>query len=244
MAATDVSALDMRDVPDCLRAVRLKTWRAGPTGNGQSVCYGTFEEGTALGGEPQWFEVQPATGSDYSGGTVTLANLRELKRRLSESEDPGLPDCVWCTAYGGHGTYALFVVYAALPEEVQAVLAALDDYPSVDDEALFELETQLGSDAWASWGSAELRLELEQAFETDLEQMAHGDLFELFRVASECVGHDWEFEQGAQAHFDFARAAREVSKVLDAPPTWLTSEQVSALEVLRALMSATEANDG
>ena len=94
--------IDSRDVPQCLRAVRLSPWREPPTENGASVCYDTFENGTAHADAPQWFEVQPATGSDYSGGTATLANQRELKRLLTESEDLAAAECVWCTAYGGH----------------------------------------------------------------------------------------------------------------------------------------------
>jgi hypothetical protein len=101
-----------------------------------------------------------------------------------------------------------------------------------------------GSEAWAAWGNAELRRALETEFGAGFEQMADGDLFELFRVASERLGHDWEFEQGAQAHFDFARAAREVSAVLDAPPSGLTTEQLGALEPLRALISVPEGDHG
>jgi hypothetical protein len=244
MPRASVITDDLQDVPKCLRAARLNAWREAPTGNGDSVCYGTFEQGKARAGDPQWFEVEPATGSDYSGGTVTLANQRELKRLLTDCEDPALPECVWCTAYGSHGTYALFVVYKSLPEEIREVLGGLDDYPSVDDEALSDLECELGSEAWAAWGNAELRRALEKELGAGFEQMTDGDLFELFRVASERMGHDWEFEQGAQAHFDFARAAREVSKVVDAPPSWLTTEQVGALEALRAFMSAHEGNNG
>ena len=84
MSTASVSVDDMRDVPKCLRAVRMSAWRDAPAANGESVCYGTFEHGTARAGDPQWFEVEPATGSDYSGGTVTLANQRELKRLLTE----------------------------------------------------------------------------------------------------------------------------------------------------------------
>ena len=71
--ATANIAIDPRDVPQCLRAVRLSPWRDAPMENGASVCYDTFENGTARPDAPQWYEVQLATGSDYSGGTVTLS---------------------------------------------------------------------------------------------------------------------------------------------------------------------------
>ena len=236
MAAAN-PAIDSRDVPRCLRAVRLSPWRDAPTENGASVCYDTFENGTARADDPQWYEVELASGSDYSGGTVTLANQRELKRLLTECEDLDGPECVWCTAYGAHGTYALFVVYAVLPEEIREVLGALDDYPSVNDEALSDLECHLGSEAWESWGRTDLRRALERQFGTDLERLTDACLFELFRLAGERMGHDWEFEQGAVAHFDFAQAARELSNSLGTPPAWLTDEQVNALAALRASIS-------
>ena len=243
MAMTSLAS-DLRDAPKCLRAVRLNPWRDAPTENGASVCYGTFENGTARADAPQWFEVELATGSDYSGGTVTLANQRELKRLLAECEGITGPDCVWCSAYGGHGTYALFVVYAALPEGIREVLDALDDYPSVNDEALSELECELGSEAWESWGRTDLRRALEKELGADIENMTPDHLFELFRVAGERMGRDWEFEQGAQAYFDFTRAARELSNALDNPPSWLTAEQVGALEALRTSIPAEEPDHG
>ena len=43
-------ATDPRDVPQCLRAVRLNPWLDAPTENGASVCYGTFENGSARSG--------------------------------------------------------------------------------------------------------------------------------------------------------------------------------------------------
>ena len=232
--ATATLAIDPRDVPRCLRAVRLNPRRDPPTENGASVCYDTFENGTARAGAPQWFEVEPATGSDYSGGTVTLANHRELRRLLTESEDLGGPECVCCTAYGEHGTYAVFVDYAALPDELREVLIALDEYPSVNDEALSELECELGSEAWETWGRTDLLRALEKEFRSALEDMTPEHLLDLFRVAAERMGHGWEFEQGAQAHFDFTRAACEVSSTLDDPPSWLAAEQTDVLEALCA----------
>src|SRR6478736_2504440 len=170
--ATASQPIDPRDLPYCLRAVRLVPWRDAPTENGASVCYDTFEHGTARADEPQWYEVEPASGSEYSGGTVTLANQRELKRMLTECEAFGGPECVWCTAFGARGTYGLFVVYAALPEEIVGVLDALDDYPVVNEEAVSALEDELGTEAWETWGRTELRRALEKVSGAMLEDLA------------------------------------------------------------------------
>ena len=111
-------------------------------------------------------------------------------------------------------------------------------------DTLSELECELGSEAWASWGRVDLRRALEKVLGADLESMTDDHLFKLFRVPGERMGHDWEFEQGAQTYFDFTRAAREVSNALDNPPSWLTSEQAGALEALRASVLAEDPDHG
>jgi hypothetical protein len=58
---------------------------------------------------------------------------------------------------------------------------------------------------------------------------------ELFRVAGKSIGHDWKFEQGAQAYFDgfHATGARAVERARTAP-SGLTNERANALAALRA----------
>ena len=121
------------------------------------------------------------------------------------------------------------------------ILDALDDYPSVNDEALSELETELGDEAWHAWGSRDMRRALERELAIEELGMPDNALFDLFRLASERMGHGWEFEQGAQAYFDFERAAREVERALDKPPRWLDQDQKRSLDMVReALRKAGE----
>lgn len=230
--------LDAPPAPSCLRPVRLNRWRQPPDESGDAVPYDTFDAGKAEQNDPQWYEVELASGSHYSGGTVTLANYRELSRMLSEADDVQRSPAVWCKAYGGHGTYSLFVVYEALPEEIRDVLTGLDDYPSVNDEALSELECELGDEAWHSWGCGDMRRALEREFSLDDLDLPDNALFDLFRIASERMGHDWQFETGAQAYFDFERAAREIVNAMHLPPAWLDAHQHASLEMLRAVLRA------
>ena len=99
------------DAPYHLRAVRVGYYQDPPESNGQQVRYDTFENGESGEGEPQWYEIDYTGGSDYSGGSVTQANYRELQKLLAEHhpDESGQP-VVWVDAYGGHGTYGLFVV--------------------------------------------------------------------------------------------------------------------------------------
>lgn len=230
------TAIDIHDYPPCLRRVRVAFWRKPPTENGDSVPYDTFENGEPRAGEPQWCEVEPATGSDYSGGTVSLANFRELQRLLGKCEDWSDAGPAWCTAYGALGTYGLFVVYERLPAELRAIVDGLDDYRLMSEEVLSELETELGDKAWSQSGRQELRTALEARLGLDGLTISDEQLVDLFRVACERVGHGWEFQESAEPYFDFARAAREVVAVLPTRkrPGWLDERQHAALDLLRS----------
>lgn len=143
-----INPTDPRDVPHNLRAVRVSYYRDDPDRNGQSVKYDTFENGTAAEGEPQWYEIEDASGSDYSGGSVARANYNELVKLLEEHHPEDQTPVAWVSAYGGHNTKALFVVYDELDDEIKETLGALTDYPVVDDEALSELEGEEQDEAW------------------------------------------------------------------------------------------------
>jgi hypothetical protein len=133
-------------------------------------------------------------GSDYSGGSVTLANYRSML----ESYRDYVVDL-----YGGHGTYAIaipvwaFVCKPAIAE----TLAGLDDYPVIDEEALSDLESEWEQEAWESFVRHDFKCALENArCECLVGQQCHWctlsdeDARALFEAAREASNTYWEYE--------------------------------------------------
>jgi hypothetical protein len=146
-----INPTDPRDVPHHLREVRVNYYRDDPERNGESVKYDTFENGTAAEGEPQWYEVEHAGGSDYSGGSATRANHKVLTDMLREHHPDDQKPVAWVDSYGGHGTYSIFVVWDELDDEIKQTLSALEDYPVIDDQAMSEVENEIEEEAWSNY---------------------------------------------------------------------------------------------
>jgi len=146
-----INPTDPRDVPHHLREVRVNYYRDDPERNGESVKYDTFENGTAAEGEPQWYEVEHAGGSDYSGGSATRANHKVLTDMLREHHPDDQKPVAWVDSYGGHGTYSIFVVWDELDDEIKQTLSAREDYPVIDDQAMSEVENEIEEEAWSNY---------------------------------------------------------------------------------------------
>jgi hypothetical protein len=157
----------------------------------------------------EWWGSDYTQGSDYSGGTVTLSNYNQLFEMAKES---GVDCCE--TVSGGHGTYAIFFNVYTTPDEIVEVLAGLDEYPSVDDEALSELEMEQSNEAWEDWGKSEFRKALEKKFGGDADEVSDEDLYTCFHEASEASNSYWEDQQGSGMWIDMNR----VVKAVDEPP--------------------------
>jgi len=199
-------------VPHHLHAVDFR-YHDAPTENGEYVQYGNFQNGEANEGEPQWYEVEHAGGSDYSGGSLTKANYNELKKMLEEAHSEG--PAVWADAHGGHGTYAILVVWDRLDESIQETLNALEDYPAISDEAMSEEENEREQEAWSNWAQRDF----EKAFLSSLNAQVQADDPEyevddwpddldsetLFRLAMDSSNTYWSHESGDSVYVDLKR---------------------------------------
>jgi len=122
--------------------------------------------------------------SDYSnGGSVARANVRDVLKlaNVEESQAPwvgysdlqygrdpmagkfspcdGIPE-FWgkssvIMAYGGYGTTQVLLLSDW--EETESILAALADYPALDDETVSEVEHEMEEEAWESWIAYDLK---------------------------------------------------------------------------------------
>ena len=141
-----------------------------------------------------YFYVPCASGSDYSGSTVEKCNYNVFTETYGK-------DCEWVfSAHGGYNTYAAVVGLTGLltcdedtADEVLNVLAGLEDYPLIDEEALSTLESEESDSAWESWGAHDFGRAVEKKFAdvADLELPSGDDLRTFFEEKREAANLYW-----------------------------------------------------
>ena len=166
-----------------------------------------------------WWGSDYSVGSDYSGGTVHLNNYNQLCEMARELEEEH-GNQFYVTAHGGHGTYAIFFNVYTTPDEIVEALAALDDYPSIDDESLSELEQEQSEEAWNNWAESEFRKGLEAKFTGDASEVSDEDLYACFHEAMEASNSYWQDQQGSGMWVDIKRVLAKV----DEPPPGFVEE--------------------
>ncbi len=230
--------VDPRDIPAHLHGAEL---RDEPTHNGQDVGYSQGMRGRSA----EWFQVEYATGSDYSGGSVNESNYRVLAELLDEHHPEDAQPVVWARTSGGHGTYGIAVRYGDLEEEVREAIDALEDYPLMDEEDHSNLEMEQQQAAWDDWGVSELSKSIAKATGADRDELKDNltddDWYRIFNLVMELGDISWEDQQGAGAYIDMDDVAKRVVQFLeDGLPSYATEEQDRAYELLGNLVGAPE----
>jgi|WetSurMetagenome_2_1015567.scaffolds.fasta_scaffold104071_2 hypothetical protein len=149
------------------------------------------------------------SGSDYSGGSYTVANHKVFLKKFSEVE--GVYDL-----HSGHGTYAIAIrldVYES-NEEIKEVIDALDDYPCIDDEARSEVKR-----GWQQEAMKDILRDIERDLDrstnldnyipnlTDVLEKLTTDSDALETMAWEAINKhnlDWSYENNS-AYLDYER---------------------------------------
>jgi hypothetical protein len=156
-------------------------------------------------------EIPYTTGSDYSGGSVTVSNYRSIWDDFKD-RIPGLYQI-----YGGHGTYGLVVRRGVLSsddeacQELREVIEKLEDYCiyNEDDSSIVEMEAE--QEAWESWAKSDYRRALEKAeiIPEDSDETINDDmLWETLRLVMDRENVYWINETGNSAYVDIERIAR------------------------------------
>ena len=123
-------------------------------------------------------------------------------------------DC-YETMSSAHGGYHIFFNVYTTPDDIVEALAALDDYPSIDDESLSELEQEQSEEAWNNWAESDFRRGLAQKFGGDADEVSDEDLYACFNEAMEASNSYWEDQQGSGMWVDIKRV---LAKVKEPPP--------------------------
>ncbi len=209
----DPRKLTPADMPDGLPDGQMNYGPFEHTGS-----YGDFEnrrDGHHYADSPSdslYFIPEVLSGSDYSGGSVTLANHREFLALYGKI--PGV-----FGLSGGYSTYAVAiradVLCGKLSEkraELLETLQGLTDYPCIDDESVSEVEMEAETECWGSYGAQDFANHVGELFsrlfagediagELEFEDAGSGELFELYRALCEISNDYPEHEQGGGVFF-------------------------------------------
>jgi hypothetical protein len=167
---------------------------------GYSLTYGQWREVPAA--DAFAFLVDLSVGSDYSGGDITVANLRYLRKQYP---------AFGFEVTGGYSTYG-FALFCDAPETdsvscAEALyddLRGLIDYPVFDEELVSEVAAEWADEAWQSWARDDFKRALLKKFgdeaqtpdpiETALDNASDSALRELFERAADRTNTYWETE--------------------------------------------------
>lgn len=146
------------------------------------------------------------SGSDYSGSLVERSNRDVWSKTFADGYG------VWWTeAHGGHGTFAIVVRIADMPDEAREFIDALESYPLADDGHHSNLEMEAQDEAWENWARDEFRSALEKKLDVCSILDTGDQLFELFREACDRSNTYWVNESGDSMYIDVERIVASVT---------------------------------
>ena len=164
------------------------------------------------------YVIQRASYGDYVGSTVQMANYKCLDKEFGD-----LLGYIGY-AYGGEALYVtvedLWEVYQENPELVSDLfesLAALEDYPVLDEELMCEIEMELQDEAWQDNYHREMIdwLEEEELIDDDEWDylLDEGDkCFELFRDLMDRANEYWLHEDCNWPYVNLDRVMNKMTK--------------------------------
>jgi hypothetical protein len=144
---------------------------------------------------------------DYDNSSaVERSNHRVFMEE--HGEKPGVYEI-----YGSHGSQAIALRLSLQDKDIEATLAALADYPLIDEEDMSRLEMEMQEEAYESWAGADFIREVEKELGVDITD--DGDRAELFWRALRAVeerGRDQAFvEAGGGVVFPLEQMAKRVT---------------------------------
>jgi hypothetical protein len=134
-----------------------------------------------------------ASGSDYSGCLVHRANHDALVADGAMS------------FHGGYNTFSAVIPVSKIDDHADS-LAALADYPLLDEEAHSRLEAEAIENAWEYWARDDFRA----AIGDDDHEIDDDTLRSRFEAAREAANEYWENEQGESMWINLDRIAEHV----------------------------------
>lgn len=109
-----------------------------------------------------YFEPNYMGGSDYSGGSVEVANHRVFLEEFGDL--PGVHE-----THGDFDSYGLAIRLDCITPAMIEVFEGLDNYPVIDEEAMSAVEREAQDEAWDNWVRHDYERALVAALNEDQE---------------------------------------------------------------------------
>ena len=144
------------------QALQGSTWvPVDPPVGGDSVALGTFGmlsladlHGTPDADDVRYVEIPGTAWGDYVGSTWYRSNARSIRRDWSDH----VVQVTGCFGF----EVMLLPLSVDIPVELFDAITGLGDYPVYDEGDLSELETELESEDWQSWGRSDWAREIRK----------------------------------------------------------------------------------
>lgn len=189
------------------------------------------------------YEVNLTVYSDYSGGTVEMANYKYL----TEHEDYGQFIESTSYGYGGNGVGFRVADLEALesPDDMLSFMEMLDeidslsDYPVFNEDELTEIEWNIEQEYIEQDIIPDIRRYIEGILDDneqqpalDADDLSEDGLYELVRQAMEQANEYCIFETGGMPYIDLERLYPEIDRLLFPFVVEYYKEQVTACPAL------------
>ena len=193
-------------------------WRHIHTPESRVISYGDLYL-VPVYDEIKWtflFEPNYMTYSDYSGSSLERANCDVFLEKHEDTEG------VYETC-GDFGTRGVAVMLSAITDDMLEDFESLEDYPSLDDDALSNLEMEMETEDWKAWIEHDLRRALKDALrlsddddkatcDPGIEEMIDAlddeKLFTLYRTLCERTSTYWKPESAVGGTIDLERLVK------------------------------------
>jgi hypothetical protein len=118
-------------------------------------------------------------GSDYSGGSVEVANHKVFMEEFGDL--PGVHEI-----HGDFDTYGVVIRLDCITPGMIEIFEGLDNYPVIDEEAMSEVEREAEDEAWDNW----VRRDYERALVTALNDDGEGATDDAHGIQGGCLCQD------------------------------------------------------
>lgn len=155
------------------------------------------------------FSPHYTSGSDYGGDTVTKANYLELLSQF------GGRKCI-IELSGMYDTYGIMIDFRSPLPAFWEIVEKLDDYPLIDDEKLYEVESEAEQEAWELWLESDLKSEICKTFNLDCDDVDSDSLRDWLYTAMNETNQYFIFETGGDAYVRIGEILKKTSEETDA----------------------------